>query len=52
VAVVGTDRLAKGVLTQLRDKGQVTRGWVGVQVQPVTPELAMSFAWIMSVVHS
>ena len=35
--------LAKGVLTQLRDKGQVTGGWVGVQVQPVTPELARSF---------
>ena len=35
--------LAKGVLTQLRDKGQVTHGWVGVQVQPVTPELARSF---------
>ena len=35
--------LAKGVLSQLRDKGQVTRGWVGVQAQPVTPELATSF---------
>jgi serine protease Do len=35
--------LAKGVLSQLRDQGQVTRGWLGVQVQPVTPGLAKSF---------
>jgi serine protease Do len=35
--------LAKEVLTQLREKGRVTRGWFGVQVQEVTPELAKSF---------
>ena len=35
--------LAKGVVDQLRDKGKVTRGWMGVSVQPVTPELAKSF---------
>jgi len=32
----------KSVVAQLRDKGNVTRGWIGVQIQPVTPELAES----------
>jgi serine protease Do len=32
----------KGVIAQLRDKGSVTRGWIGVQIQPVTPEIADS----------
>jgi serine protease Do len=32
----------KSVVTQLRDKGTVTRGWIGVQIQPVTPEIADS----------
>jgi serine protease Do len=35
--------LAKEVLTQLREQGRVTRGWLGVQVQQMTPELAQSF---------
>jgi serine protease Do len=35
--------LAKGILTQLHEQGKVTRGWLGVQVQQVTPELAKSF---------
>ena len=26
-----------------RDKGRVVRGWLGVQVQRITPELAKSF---------
>ena len=30
------------VVTQLRDHGSVTRGWIGVQIQPVTPEIADS----------
>jgi serine protease Do len=30
------------VVSQLKAKGRVTRGWLGVQVQPVTPELADS----------
>ncbi len=30
----------KSVIAQLRDKGRVTRGWIGVQIQPVTPEIA------------
>jgi serine protease Do len=33
-------RMVENVVTQLKDKGHVTRGWLGVQVQPVTPELA------------
>jgi serine protease Do len=35
--------LAKSILTQLKDKGKVTRGWLGVVIQEVTPELAKSF---------
>jgi serine protease Do len=30
----------KSVIAQLRDKGSVTRGWIGVQIQPVTPDIA------------
>jgi len=33
---------AKLVVNQLKDKGYVTRGWLGVQVQPVTSEIADS----------
>jgi serine protease Do len=33
---------AKGVITQLREKGAVTRGWIGVQLQPVTDDIADS----------
>jgi serine protease Do len=32
----------KSVVQQLRDKGSVTRGWIGVQIQPVTPDIADS----------
>jgi serine protease Do len=28
------------VVAQLKDKGEVTRGWIGVQIQPVTKEIA------------
>jgi serine protease Do len=34
--------LVKEELPQLREKGKVTRGWLGVYIQPVTPELAQS----------
>ena len=34
---------AKQILPQLRAEGRVTRGWLGVQIQAVTPELAKSF---------
>jgi serine protease Do len=33
----------KGVVAQLKDSGKVTRGWIGVQLQEVTPDLAESF---------
>ena len=32
----------KSVVAQLKDKGSVTRGWIGVQIQPVTPDIADS----------
>ncbi len=32
--------MAEGILNQLRDKGSVTRGWLGVGIQDLTPELA------------
>jgi serine protease Do len=35
--------LAKEVVGQLKDKGKVTRGWLGVMIQEVTPELAKQF---------
>ena len=31
---------AKMVVAQLKEHGQVTRGWLGVQIQPVTAEIA------------
>jgi serine protease Do len=35
--------LAKTVVTQLKQKGKVVRGWIGVSIQSVTPEIAKSF---------
>jgi serine protease Do len=35
--------MAKTVLPQLRAQGKVTRGWLGVVIQGITPELAESF---------
>jgi serine protease Do len=35
--------VAKDLLVSLREKGRVVRGWLGVQVQRITPELAKSF---------
>ncbi len=32
--------LAKPILAELKDKGQVQRGWLGVEIQQVTPEIA------------
>jgi len=34
---------AKSVVTQLAATGKVTRGWLGVMIQPLTPELAKGF---------
>jgi serine protease Do len=33
---------AKTVVAQLKEKGHVTRGWLGVQIQPVTADIADS----------
>jgi serine protease Do len=35
--------LVKNLVPELETKGTVTRGWLGVSVQPMTPELARSF---------
>ena len=35
--------LAKSVVAQLAQSGHVVRGWLGVTVQPLTPDLARSF---------
>jgi serine protease Do len=32
--------LAKPVIAQLRDKGAVTRGWAGLEIQSLTPDIA------------
>jgi serine protease Do len=34
--------VAKDVVASLKDKGTVSRGWIGVQIQPVSPEIADS----------
>ncbi len=35
--------VAKQLLPQLRDKGTVSRGWLGIVIQRITPELAKGF---------
>jgi len=35
--------LAKDVMEQLKNHGKVVRGWIGVGIQEVTPDLAKSF---------
>jgi len=35
--------LARPVVEQLKDRGRVERGWLGVQIQEVTPEIARGF---------
>lgn len=37
--------MAKDILPQLQTKGKVTRGWMGVAVQRVTPDIAESMGW-------
>ena len=34
--------VARGVIQDLRDKGVVARGWLGIQIQPVTADIAES----------
>ena len=36
--------VAKSILTDLRENGKVTRGWLGVMIQKITPDLAESFS--------
>ena len=35
--------IAKQVMEQLKEHGKVVRGWLGVEIQEVTPDLAQSF---------
>jgi len=35
--------MAKRIYTELVAKGKITRGWLGVSIQPLTPELAKGF---------
>ena len=35
--------VAKSILKDLKEKGTVTRGWLGVMIQKITPDLAESF---------
>jgi serine protease DegS len=35
--------LAKGVMTQIIERGHVVRGWLGIEAQDLTPELAQTF---------
>ena len=35
--------MARKIYTELLAKGKVSRGWLGVSIQPLTPELAKSF---------
>src|SRR5204863_7027325 len=34
----------KSVVSQLKDKGSGTRGWIGVQIQPVNADIAYSLS--------
>ena len=35
--------MVKEVLLQLKEKGRITRGWIGVSIQELTPDLARTF---------
>jgi serine protease Do len=35
---------AKKIISQIKDKGKVVRGWIGVSIQAVTPEMAQAFS--------
>ncbi len=35
--------LVKGIISQLHQHGSVTRGWLGVLIQPVSPDIADAF---------
>jgi len=42
ICVLDPASTVKSVIAQLKDKGSVSRGWIGVQIQPVTAEIADS----------
>jgi serine protease Do len=33
-------KTVKSIVAELKDKGKITRGWIGVEIQTVTPEIA------------
>ncbi len=35
--------MAKSIISQLKETGKVTRGWIGVSIQTLTPEIAKAF---------
>ena len=35
--------VAKEILPQLREKGKVVRGWLGVQIQAVSEDMAATY---------
>lgn len=35
--------MVKGILVQLKERGRITRGWIGVGIQELTPDLAKTF---------
>jgi serine protease Do len=37
-------KMARNAMDQIIQQGKVTRGWLGVAIQPVTPEIARSFS--------
>jgi serine protease Do len=37
-------KLAKSIIPQLKEKGKVIRGWIGVSIQTVTPEIAKALS--------
>jgi serine protease Do len=42
LAFAAPAEVVKDIVTQLREKGAVSRGWIGVQVQEITPDFAES----------
>ena len=43
IAFATPSKLAKLIIDELKARGRVERGWLGVQAQAVTPEIAQSF---------
>lgn len=42
IAFAVPSEVARNVIDELRENGSVTRGWLGVQIQPVTDEIAQA----------